>query len=107
MKQTFVLKTSKFLLPILIGIFMVSGTLLCLPLLKNNASIGNFSYELSEGNAAENLSIRAKTNFVLPVMTIGFKHTQSFQTTTFVVTLNQTKIVSKDIFRNLLVARAP
>lgn len=107
MKQTFVLKTSKFLLPILIGIFMVSGTLLCLPLLKNNASIGNFSYELSAGNAVENLSVRTKMNFVLPVMTIGFEPTQSFQTTTFVVTLNQTKIVSKDIFRNLLVTRAP
>lgn len=107
MKQTLTLKTSKYLLPILIGIFMVSGSLLCLPLLKNNNSIETFHYEFSEGNPVENLSALTKTNFVLPVMTIVLEYVQDFKIETFIIPTNPFKIVSKDIFRNLLFARAP
>jgi hypothetical protein len=107
MKKTLVLKTSKLFLPILIGIFVVSGTILSLPLLKSTENHNEIGHELSEGNPTETLSTNLRTHWTLPMVTI-----QSAINYVSVIKLEATNIikriiVSKDSFRNVLFARAP
>jgi hypothetical protein len=107
MQRTLATKTSKLFLPILIGIFVVSGTLLSIPLLKSADTHNESGHELSEGNPVETLSTAFRTNWTLPMVTIqsAIKHD-------LVIKLDTTNIikriiVSKDSFRNVLFARAP
>ena len=107
MKQSLTLKTTKFILPILIGIFVVGGTLISLPILKHNDSNAEFGYELSDGNAVITASPRTKTNFVLPLIPLTF---ENFRTSVFRpdrTIPTYINVLSKDLFRHVLCARAP
>lgn len=107
MKQSLTLKTTKFILPILIGIFVVSGTLISLPLLKNNVPNTEAGYELSDGNAVVAVSALTKTNFVLALIPLAIGTSRlSFRNPDKSVQTVKT-VLSKDIFRHVLFARAP
>jgi hypothetical protein len=107
MKQSLTLKTTKLILPILIGIFVVSGTLISLPLLKNNYANGEIGYELSDGNAVVAVSSLAKTNFVLPLIPLSFDNSQISAVRPILSIQKYISVFSKDIFRHILFARAP
>jgi hypothetical protein len=107
MKQSLTLKTTKLILPILIGIFVVSGTLISLPLLKNSYANGEIGYELSNGNTVVAVSPLAKTNFVLPLIPLSFENPQVSDVRPVLSVQRSINVFSKDIFRHVLFARAP
>ncbi|MGB7594240.1 MAG: hypothetical protein WBL80_01595 [Erysipelotrichaceae bacterium] len=107
MKHTLIMKTSKCILPILIGIFVVSGILISLPLLKSNAANAEAGYELQDGNAIITAVPLAKTTFVLPLIPLSFQTSRFTNHQQFIKPQKDTVLFSKDIFRNVLFARAP
>lgn len=107
MKHKLTVKTSKLLLPILIGIFMVSGTFINLTFIRNNNSFGDSGYEFSEGNAIGPVSASVKSNFVLPVITLRFYLNLVQSMNPMLNPLQNATLIVKDIFRNVLFARAP
>jgi hypothetical protein len=101
------MKTMKCILPILIGIFVVSGTLISLPLLKYNLSKGETGYELSDGEAAITASPIAKKVFVLPLIPVSFEAFNPSVNRPVPKVRNYQPLFSKVILRNVLMARAP
>ncbi len=106
MKQSFTLKTSRLILPILIGIFVVSGTLLSLPFLRP-INTGDIGYELSEGNPVATISTKARTEFILPIITKLIDESFVFPFEAKFQAMLKQSFLTKNIFRNVLFARAP
>lgn len=107
MKHSLIMKTSKYILPILIGIFVVSGTLISLPLLKNNLSNGEIGYELSDQNTIVTSAPLAKTTFVLPLIPLSFAEARFSSRQPLSRIRKEINTFTKDIFRNVLFTRAP
>jgi len=107
MKHSLIMKTSKYILPILIGIFVVSGTLISLPLLKNGVSNDEAGYELRDGNAIVTAAPVAKTTFVLPLIPLSLETSVLSNHRTVINPRRYFASFSKDIFRYILFARAP
>jgi len=107
MKHSLIKKTSKCILPILIGIFVVSGTLISLPLLKNSISNSEAGYELRDGNAIVTAAPVAKTMFVLPLIPLSMEVSVFSNHPSIIIPRRYKTALSKDIFRNVLFARAP